>query len=86
MRVFRAFDSKRGVETHVFTFTKVTAELVTTFTKFSVVCQSFDKTLRAHNIANKGTTSYIRNDLKSSCSLPFESALFLYFRDIIVKL
>lgn len=86
MRVFRAFDSKRGVETHVFTFTKVTADLVTTFTKFSVVRQSFDETLRAHNIANKGTTSNIRNDLKRSCSLLFESALLSHFRDIVVKL
>ena len=86
MRVFRAFDSKRGVETHVFTFTKVTAQLVTTFTKFSVVRQSFDETLRAHNIANKIATSNIRNDLKSSCSLLFESALVLYFRDIVVNL
>jgi hypothetical protein len=86
MRVFRAFDSKRGVETHVFTFSNVTAELVTTFTKFCFVRQSFDETLRAHSIANKGTTSNIRNDLKSSCSLLLESALLLHFRDIVVKL
>ncbi len=86
MRGFRAFDAKRGAETLVFTFTKVSAELVTTFTKFSVVRQSFDETLRARNIANKGTTSNIRNDLKSSCSLLFESTLHLYFRGIVVKL
>jgi hypothetical protein len=76
MRVVRAFDSKRSVETHVFTFTEVSAELVTTFTKFSVVRQSFDETLRSHNIANKGTTSNIRNDLKSPCSLLLNSPSF----------
>ena len=43
------------------TFTNVTAELLATFTKFSVVRQTFDKTLRAQNIANKGTTSNIWN-------------------------